>query len=291
MNNRSERLAKVYFTLPALLVMSVIMAFPIIFTFGASFTDWGLSAVELPNFVSLDNYSTLLGETRFFNSIKRMLHFSVATSVVETILGIGFAIIFNKEFRAQRIVKTICLLPYAATPIVVGIVWKLILDPTLGVANFIIGKLGIPPITYFNAQNGLTSLICIEIWQGTPIVALIVVAAMSNLPLDCLEAASVDGATGWKKFWTIELPLLMPTIFIAFLMRFLDVTKAFDIIYSITKGGPMFATETLNLYGYVLAFQHYKFGKASALIVMYAVILTIVGALMLRVKKNMEVDY
>ena len=122
-------------------------------------------------------------------------------------------------------------------------------------------------------------------------MALIVVAAMSNLPLDCLEAASVDGATGWKKFWTIELPLLMPTIFIAFLMRFLDVTKAFDIIYSITKGGPMFATETLNLYGYVLAFQHYKFGKASALIVMYAVILTIVGALMLRVKKNMEVDY
>ena len=86
------------------------------------------------------------------------------------------------------------------------------------------------------------------------------------------------------------MPLLAPTIFIAFLMRFLDVTKAFDIIYAITKGGPVFSTETLNLYGYLIAFQHYKFGKASALIVMYAVILTIFGAFMLQIKKRLEVE-
>ena len=291
MNNRSEKWARIYFTLPALLMLMVIMVFPIAFTVGASFTDWGLSSVELPNLVGLSNYTSLLGEMRFRNSVVRMLQFGVTTSVVETILGIGFAVIFNKEFRGQRLVKTVCLLPFAATPIVVGIVWKLILDPTLGAANYVIGHLGIAPITYFNAQNALTSLICIEIWQGTPIVALIVVAAMSNLPMDCIEAARVDGANGWQCFWRIELPLLMPTIYIAFLMRFLDVTKAFDIIYAITKGGPVFASETLNLYGYMVAFQHYRFGKASALIVMYAVILTIVGAIMLRVKNRMEVEY
>lgn len=271
-------------------MLLVIMAFPIVFTIGASFTDWALSSVEFPHIVGFRNYLDLLKETRFVRSVGRMLQFAIWTSVMETILGIGFAVIFNQNFRGQRVVKTVCLLPYAATPIVIAIVWKLILDPTLGVANYVIGMLGIQPITYFNAQNGMTSLICIETWQGTPIVALIIVAAMSNLPGDCMEAAQVDGATKWRSFWLIEMPLLAPTIFIAFLMRFLDVTKAFDIIYAITKGGPVFSTETLNLYGYLIAFQHYKFGKASALIVMYAVILTIFGAFMLQIKKRLEVE-
>ncbi len=290
MDNRSERMARIYFTMPALLMLLVIMAFPIVFTIGASFTDWALSSVEFPHIVGFRNYLDLLKETRFVRSVGRMLQFAIWTSVMETILGIGFAVIFNQNFRGQRVVKTVCLLPYAATPIVIAIVWKLILDPTLGVANYVIGMLGIQPITYFNAQNGMTSLICIETWQGTPIVALIIVAAMSNLPGDCMEAAQVDGATKWRSFWLIEMPLLAPTIFIAFLMRFLDVTKAFDIIYAITKGGPVFSTETLNLYGYLIAFQHYKFGKASALIVMYAVILTIFGAFMLQIKKRLEVE-
>lgn len=290
MDNRSERMARIYFTMPALLMLLVIMAFPIVFTIGASFTDWALSSVEFPHIVGFRNYLDLLKETRFVRSVGRMLQFAIWTSVMETILGIGFAVIFNQNFRGQRVVKTVCLLPYAATPIVIAIVWKLILDPTLGVANYVIGMLGIQPITYFNAQNGMTSLICIETWQGTPIVALIIVAAMSNLPGDCMEAAQVDGATKWRSFWLIEMPLLAPTIFIAFLIRFLDVTKAFDIIYAITKGGPVFSTETLNLYGYLIAFQHYKFGKASALIVMYAVILTIFGAFMLQIKKRLEVE-
>ena len=290
MDHRSERMARIYFTMPALLMLLVIMAFPIVFTIGASFTDWALSSVEFPHIVGFRNYLDLLKETRFVRSVGRMLQFAIWTSVMETILGIGFAVIFNQNFRGQRVVKTVCLLPYAATPIVIAIVWKLILDPTLGVANYVIGMLGIQPITYFNAQNGMTSLICIETWQGTPIVALIIVAAMSNLPGDCMEAAQVDGATKWRSFWLIEMPLLAPTIFIAFLMRFLDVTKAFDIIYAITKGGPVFSTETLNLYGYLIAFQHYKFGKASALIVMYAVILTIFGAFMLQIKKRLEVE-
>lgn len=237
MDNRSERMARIYFTMPALLMLLVIMAFHIVFTIGASFTDWALSSVEFPQIVGFRNYLDLLKETRFARSVGRMIQFAIWTSVMETILGIGFAVIFNQSFRGQRVVKTVCLLPYAATPIVIAIVWKLILDPTLGVANYVIGMLGIQPITYFNAQNGMTSLICIETWQGTPIVALIIVAAMSNLPGDCMEAAQVDGATKWRSFWLIEMPLLAPTIFIAFLMRFLDVTKAFDIIYAITKGG------------------------------------------------------
>lgn len=291
MNNRAERTARIGFVLPALIFLALTMAFPAIFTLAASFTDWGLSSVELPQIVGGENYLRLLREPRFLNSIKRMLQFSIITSVCETVLGVGFAVIFNREFRAQRMVKTICLLPFAATPVVVAIVWGLIFDPTLGVANHVIGMFGIKPITYFNAKNALTTLTCIEIWQGTPIVALIIVAAMSSLPQDCMEAACVDGASRWKAFWRIDIPLLLPTIFIAFLMRFIDVSKAFDIIYAITKGGPVFSTETLNLYGYLVAFQHYKFGKASALIVMYAVILTIAGALLLRIKRRLEVTY
>ncbi len=208
MDNRSERMARIYFTMPALLMLLVIMAFPIVFTIGASFTDWALSSVEFPHIVGFRNYLDLLKETRFVRSVGRMLQFAIWTSVMETILGIGFAVIFNQNFRGQRVVKTVCLLPYAATPIVIAIVWKLILDPTLGVANYVIGMLGIQPITYFNAQNGMTSLICIETWQGTPIVALIIVAAMSNLPGDCMEAAQVDGATKWRSFGLLKCPCL-----------------------------------------------------------------------------------
>ncbi len=290
-HNKSEKWAKYYFTGPALFFLIVALIFPILFTLVASFTDWGLSSVEAPDVVGLENYLDFFSDKRFINSVGRTIKFSLMTSFCETVLGVAFAIVFSRNFRGKNISKTLCLMPFAATPVAVGVVWKLILDPTLGAANYILGFFGIEGQQFFSAENALNTLIFIEIWQGTPIVALIVAAGLSTLPTDCLESARVDGANAWQSFWRITFPLMQTTIFTAFILRFMEVSKAFDIIYSTTQGGPVYNSETLNLYAYVTAFQHYKFGKASALVVLFTVIITILGGLLLQLKKRMEVDY
>jgi multiple sugar transport system permease protein len=287
--NKSEKNARLIFVAPAILVLVAALSFPIFFTLGASFTDWGLSSVEAPEIVGIKNYVRFFGDKRFLNSILRTLKFAITTSFFEIFLGICLGVVFDRNFHGKNIIKTICILPFAATPVAVGIVWKLILDPTLGAANYILGYLKIPPQVFFSAETALNTLIFIEIWQGTPIVALIIMAGLSTLPTDCFESARVDGANMWQSFWKITFPLMKPTIFIAFIMRFVEVSKAFDIIYSTTQGGPVFSSETLNLYGYLVAFQYYRFGRASALIVMFTVIITIMGGLLLQLKKRMEV--
>lgn len=274
-----ERNLKWVFTAPALLFILLMMAFPILYTAWNSLTEWSMSAVEPAKFVGLQNYVNLLTQDhRFWMSVWRTFEFTLLALLGETVLGLLLAVMLNRDFPGKNLLKTLFLLPMVATPVAIGMVWLLMYEPTIGFMNHLLKWLHIPPQPWLASEAGaLPSLVLVDIWQWTPMMALIMLAGLVSMPSDPFEAAEVDGATLWQVFWHITLPMLRPTIGIAVILRSIDALKTFDIIYAMTQGGPNYATETLNLYGYNLGFGYFQMGAASSLLmIFFAIVLGIV---------------
>jgi len=266
-----ERHLKWVFTMPAVIFIVVMMAFPIMYTGYISLTEWSMSAVEPPKWVGLANYAKLLGsDVRFWKAVLRTFYFTGLALIFETLIGLALAMLLNRDFPGKNLVKTLFLLPMVATPVAIGMVWLLMFEPTIGYLNYLLGVLHLPAQSWIGAQStALPSLALVDIWQWTPMMSLIMLAGLVSLPNDPYEAAEVDGATAWQTFRHITLPMLRPTIGVAVMLRSIDALKTFDIIYSMTQGGPNYSTETLNIYGYTLGFQYFSLGSASSLLVIF----------------------
>lgn len=274
-----ERNLRWVFPLPAVVFILLMMAFPIAYTAWVSLTEWSMSAVEPPKFVGLANYVFLLkSDHRFWLSVWRTFYFTVAALAGETVLGVALALLLNRDFPGKNLLKTLFLLPMVATPVAIGMVWLLMFEPTIGFFNYFLGLFGMPPQPWLAAEaTALPSLILVDIWQWTPMIALIVLAGLVSLPNDPFEAAEVDGASPGQILWRITLPMLRPTIGVAVILRAIDALKTFDIIYAMTQGGPNYASETLNLYGYTLGFSYFQMGSASSLLmIFFAIVMGVV---------------
>ncbi|HEY8463028.1 MAG TPA: sugar ABC transporter permease [Bacillota bacterium] len=270
-----DQYARWVFPLPALVFVLVMMVFPVIYTCLISFTNWDVSSGGMAGFVGLGNYVTLLQEPRFYNAFILTFYFTVLAVGVEVVLGVLIALVLNREFRGKNLVKLILLLPLVATPVAIGLSWILFYEPTIGLANYVLNLIGLPDSRWL-ASNIMVipSLVLVDIWQWTPMVALIVLSGLAALPAEPFEAALVDGATPCQTFFWVTIPLLRPTILIATVLRSIDALKTFDIIYVMTAGGPGFASETLNIYAYNLSFGYFRFGAAAAaLVVLFGVVL------------------
>ncbi|RAV11251.1 carbohydrate ABC transporter permease [Paenibacillus contaminans] len=289
--NWFDRNLKWIYTMPAVLFVLLMMVFPIVYTFRISFFEWSMSSTTPPKWVGLDNYSALLSDTRFWESVKNTFTFSIGALALETVLGVAIAMLLYRDFRGKNIVKTLFLLPMVATPVAMGLVWLLIYEPSIGVANILLKSLGFDPQLWIaSPKQVIPSLILIDVWEWTPMVALIVMAGLATLPSEPYEAADVDGATVWQKFVHLTLPMLRPTIIVAVMLRLIDVLKTFDIIYSTTQGGPNMKSETLNIYGYTLGFQYFKLGMASSLLVVFFALVMGLTLIMIWFRKRLEVS-
>ncbi len=266
-----EKHLRYIFTLPAVLFVLVMMVFPIIYTMRLSFTDWSMSAQTPPLWVGIKNYAALLTQDhRFWGAVWRTLYFTVLAVSVETVLGVAIALVLNRDFPGKNLVKTIFLLPMVATPVAIGMVWLLIYEPTIGFANYFLRLLHLPPMLWIaSPKQALPALALVDVWQWTPMITLITLAGLTSLPKDPYEASLVDGANPWQRVWLITLPLLRPTIVAALTLRSIDALKTFDIIYTMTQGGPGYASETLNIYSFVLGFQYFQMGMASSLLIIF----------------------
>jgi len=289
--NWINRNLKWLYILPALVFVLVMMLFPIAYTLWISFYEWSMSAITPPAFVGLDNYTSMFKDERFLDSVFNTFYFTIVALAAEMVLGLAIAVLFNRTFKGKNIAKTLFLLPMVATPVAMGLVWMLIYEPTIGAANTILKSIGLEPQLYLASMTQvIPSLIVVDVWQWTPMVALILMAGLSTLPTDPYESADVDGASFWQKLVHITLPLLKPTIIIALMLRLIDVLKTFDIIYATTQGGPNFKSETLNIYGYVLGFQYFKLGSASALLVIFFLIVMALTLVLIWMKKRLEAE-
>ncbi len=269
-----DRRIKWIFTLPVVLFVLFMMAFPILYTFRISFYEWNMSSVTSPLWVGLDNYRELLMDGRFWNAVRTTMYFTFSALIVEVILGIVVALLFSRSFRGRGLARTLLLLPMVATPVAMALVWMLIYEPTIGVANAVVKAIGLKPLIWLGSPSQvIPSLVLIDVWQWTPMIAIIVIAGLTTLPSEPYESASIDGASGWQKLAHITLPLIRPTVIVAGMLRFIELLKQFDIIYATTQGGPNLASETINIYGYILAFQNFKLGSASSLLVIIFILL------------------
>lgn len=284
---------KLVFCLPAILFILVMIIIPLLYNFGMSFTNWTMSAVKAPEFIGFDNYIEVLQESRFWSAVGRTVIFTLIGIVLETILGVLLAVLINRKYHGSRIVTSLMILPVVATPVALGMAWKLILEPSIGVGNVMLTALGFSARKFIATTSfeSMLVLILIDVWEWTPLIMLMVYAGLKGLPEDPYEAALIDGASRFQMFWKITLPMASSSILVAMLMRIIDLVKTFDIIYATTQGGPNFATENINIYGYLNMFSYYEFGKASAISVLFFLVVMAIGCGFLYIKSKVEVEY
>jgi multiple sugar transport system permease protein len=288
-NDWLERNIRTVFILPAILFVVVMVAFPLGYTFVISLRDWNLTTYAPVRWIGFGNYLTLFVDARFWSAMGRTLAFSFGAVAVETILGVAIALFMNGEMRGKNLTKTLFLLPMVATPVAVGMVWLLLYEPTIGLANHVLKLVGVAAQPWLTSRRTvLGSLMLIDVWQWTPIIMLISLAGLAILPRDPYDSARIDGANRLQILTKITLPLVMPTILIGILIRLIDALKTYDIIYSTTQGGPGEASETLNILGYVLGFSYFKMGLGAALIVLFVVTVTVVSLLVLALKSRID---
>jgi multiple sugar transport system permease protein len=190
---------------------------------------------------------------------------------------VAAAVCFHQRFPLRGLARTVFILPMMATPVAVALVWSMMFHPQLGVLNYLLTSIGLPPSTWtYSPDTVIPTLVMVETWQWTPLVMLIVLGGIASLPTDPYEAARLDGASARQSFRHITLPLLAPFIVIAGVIRTIDALKSFDVIYVITQGGPGTASETINILLYQQAFAYYQLGYAGAItVVFFALILAI----------------
>ena len=275
------------FPLPSVIVMLVLMAFPVAYTLYLSFTKWSPTSLGTPDFIGLDNYIKLItDDDRFLYAVWRTLWFTVAAVGIQTVLGVSLALIFNREFVGRGVTRTIFLMSMVATPVAIALVWMMIMDINTGILNYFLDMIfGIRVGWLSDRKIVLWSMIIIDTWQWTPFIMLITLAGLSALPTDPFESAVIDGASSIQLFWYLTLPMLRPTLMVALMFRSIDALKTFDIIYVITQGGPAYASETLNLYGFAQGFQYFNMGYASALLVMYFILVMGTSMLFIRLRR------
>lgn len=268
---------------PALLFVGLMIVFPLAFTLDLSLTD-AFGAVNADKaHIGLRNFTEALGDTRrFWPAARRTLIFTVGAVLLETVLGLALAMLMRKSFRGMRWVRTVLIIPLLTTPVAIGILWLLILDPTNGIANHLLAAVGLPRQEFLGSvSQSLPTLMLIDVWQWTPMMTLLLLAGLSTLPEEPEEAALVDGANSWQRFRHIILPMLAPTLAAALVLRAVDALKTFDILYA-TKGpggGSDFEVETLNVYAYGLTFDYQEYGLAAAVLVLFT--LFIIGVVVL----------
>lgn len=287
----ADRNIKYIFSLPAILLTLVMILYPIGYSIYMSFCEWNMSVKTAPNWVGVKNYLGIFQDKNFLDALSFTIRFAIYTVAIEIVAGTALALFASKLKKGGTFVKTACILPMVTTPIVIGMLWKMMMDPAIGVFNTILKMLGLPTSLWLTSPDTVIgSLVMISAWFGIPMVVLIVLSGISSVPEDCYDAAYVDGATSWQVTTKITLPLLKPTITVALILKLIDSLKAFDIIYSSTQGGPQNTSINLNYLIYKNLFEYFKIGKASAALIVFLLLVFGLTLLMLWVKKRNEVD-
>src|SRR5690349_24101615 len=274
------------FVLPALVVVLAVIVFPWIFTIWMSMHEWKVGQPTV--FVGLANYLRMPNDPRFVEAVWHTLVYTVLSVVLPLAFGTLASVVFHAKFPGRGFLRGIFIMAMMATPVAIALVWTMMFHPQLGVLNYLLSLVGLPPqLWVFHPGTVIPSLVLVETWQWTPLVMLIVLGGLAAIPSEPYESAMIDGATFWQMFRYITLPLITPFLFIAAMIRMIDAVKSFDIIFAITQGGPGTASETINLYLYSVAFTYYDLGYGSAIAVILFLLIIALAALLLFLRQRM----
>lgn len=287
----SDRWYSILLITPAMIFILIFALFPLGYAIDVSFRYADLTSPQgIADFVGLDNYRFALHDNIFWSSVQRTLTFAIAAVGVEMVLGIGIAFLLYQMKWFKGIARSLFILPLAASPVAVGLIWRYMYHPEFGVYNGILSSLGLPEQNWLGStQLAMPSVIIFDIWQWTPFVALIVLAGLQSLPKEPFEAARLDNASTWRVLRTLTFPMLTPVLTLVFVLRAIDAVRLYDAVFSLTQGGPGQATEVVTYYLYRLGLRFFRLDQASAmsLLFLYAVVV-FTGILMRRFMRDIS---
>ena len=275
-----------FFSTPALFLIIVIMILPMFFSIYIMFHDVNL--LEGGNFVwaGLGNFKKFFQDERALNSLWVTAKYLIGVLSIETIVGLLISFFLDRKFFGKPVVRALIIIPMFMTPVVSGLIWRAFFDTNNGLVNWILSLANIPMIDWLGSvDTALVSLMITDMWQWTPFMVLLIMASLDCVPTDQIEAAMIDGAREGQIVRHIKFPFILPTTLIAVVMRAIDAVKLFDTVYVMTKGGPGSATEMVNMYSYIIAFQHFRIGYATTISFIFTIIVTVLLTKMIKVTK------
>jgi ABC-type sugar transport system permease subunit len=255
--------------LPALLTILLVALFPLAWTVWESMHLHDLRMPWLGRpFVGLDNYIEAVSDPRFRDALSHTALFAVTSVALELALGLWLALALNRAFRGRGLVRAAVLIPWALPTVVSALLWRFMFEGQHGIANTVLVRLGAlrePLVWFVQPMAAWVPVVLADVWKTTPFVAVLLLAGLQNIDVSLYEAARIDGASAWRQFRHVTLPLLKPAIVVALIFRTMDAFRVFDLIYALTGGGPGTSTEPIALYTFNVLLQNLQFGYGSAL--------------------------
>jgi multiple sugar transport system permease protein len=269
---------------PPFLIIFLLTIVPFFYSLYLSMWKMNFAMPGADRFIWLGNFRYMLTHDPYFWTIMRNTAVQVFGTVsLQVVIGLFLALLFSRATRGMNIARSLLMLPMMATPVVIGVIWRFMVNPDFGIVNYVLSLLHIPgPDWLGKPALAMTTIIAADVWLSTPFVTIIIIAGISSLPREPFEAATVDGASSWQSFVYVTLPLLAPVIWVAVMFRLIDAFKRFDSIYIMTAGGPGNSTETLNLYAYNNAFTNLDTGYGSALAMSLFLVIAVISVFTIR---------
>ena len=262
---------------PTLVVLLVMTAYPLIFTFVYSFTDYNyLKGTENASFVLFDNYVSLFKNGYFQQAVWNTIKFTILAVVLEMALGLLIAVFVNSLKRGQKIMRTLLLLPYLLPAVTVALSWRMMLSANYGIINQFLKGLGLPVFNWFmDTKTAFGTILLIDVWQNVPFVFLLLYASLQSVSENQYEAARIDGAGFFQQFWYITLPNIKGSLALCALLRTIDTFRLFEKVNVLTGGGPAGTTTTITqfLYTYGIKSLDFGFGSAGAIVMTLLVLI------------------
>ncbi len=275
---RATKFEKFIFIGLAIIYLLCFSVFPFFYSVGISLTDWNITRQGTGKFIGLGNYIQLFSrDSLFLKAVRNTFLIIVLAVAVEIVLGYLIAQLFfaAKELKGISVLRAIYTIPIMITPLIFGLTWSYILNPMLGIMNYLLRLVHLKPLPWFGSpQTAIYTVIGVDIWQWTPFVVLLIFAGLLTISQELLDAAEVDGAKWYQRVLYIEIPTIKRVLGIAVIMRVMDLFRMFDIIYATTQGGPGGTTEVISMFAYRQSFNYYNIGLGSSASII-ALILTI----------------
>ncbi len=253
------------FALPGLSLIAIVMGFPLAYAAVMAVSSLTLMHPGLLPLVGWDNFATILGNAGFRHALWLTFGYSFVTVGGEFVVGLGLALMLNRVVALKPVYFAILTIPMAMSPISVGLIWRMLLQPNLGIVNALLESLGLPRLDWLgSADLAFWTMAGVDVWQQMSFVVLILAAGLAALPRDPYEAAEVDGARSWQQFWYLTLPMLRPVAAITVIIQLINEFRTYDLTYVLTKGGPGVSTEVLSFFAYRRAFLGLSLNEGAA---------------------------
>lgn len=281
-----------YFVTGAIVLYLLLFIIPGIMGIGYAFTDWSSYSQGI-KFIGLENFKTIFSSGENYKSyILNTVEFTIITSIMKTVLGLGFALLLNKGIKGKNFHRAVIFMPAILSMLITGLIFKSILNPSTGLLNVTLTKIGFSGLTQqwlTNIKIAFFSIMTVDTWKGMGYIMTILMAGLQTISESYYEAADIDGAGSWTKFRYITLPLLTPSITVATVLNLLYGLKVFDVVYALTNGGPGYATEVI----YTAVFKEFslgRYGVGTALSSVLTVVAVLVGFFVIKVLDRGEVE-